>query len=81
MDGGTLEHHGKPGKLRDWIFHVSCSSHLSISVICFYQNLTRMGFAVLCKVQYKNFSNITYIYTYITKSGLYKCYILRLVSS
>lgn len=27
MDGGTLEHHGKPGKLRDGFFHATSSNH------------------------------------------------------
>lgn len=32
MDGGTLEHHGKSGNLRDGGFHAFSSAHLFISV-------------------------------------------------
>lgn len=38
MDGGTLEHHGNPGKLRDRIFHVFFKPAFYFSEI-FYQIL------------------------------------------
>lgn len=43
MDGGTLEYHGKPRKMRDGIVHVSSSTHL-LYFIAFDHIPTRNGF-------------------------------------